>query len=331
MDYNESNKTYKSNESESIIYLPSNNKDSFNQIVAHNQIYIYNRLWNEARINFISLPNLLLDYKFQQLMSYSYPYLSEFDYDDMMVLTQLIKNKYQISDKKSAFVYLSNNDNDGYRIYPEKYHSKTSSEDLDTQIDEIIFKVKFLRKKEEIKVQQDSKLMANDTIASLIPNELISNNKNINYGGNLSLLIEFLEELKQSTFKLSRLRITRKFEIYLMDYEMKEVIMSPLPKALYILFLKYPDGILFKELPDYRNELMDIYKNITLSDNPTDFFESITRMTDPFDNSFNEKCSLIRSAFLNIMSDEIAKNYYITGYSGMPNKIILDRELVVNE
>ena len=98
-----------------------------------------------------------------------------------------------------------------------------------------------------------------------------------------------------------------------MDYGMQEVKLSPLPKALYLLFLKHPEGILFKELPSYRSELMNIYKNITLRESPDKAMESIMRMTDPYDNSVNEKCSLIRIAFLRVVSEEIAENYYITG------------------
>jgi hypothetical protein len=116
-----------------------------------------------------------------------------------------------------------------------------------------------------------------------------------------------------------------------MDYEMKEVKMSPLPKALYFLFLNHPEGILFKELTDYRTELMTIYKNISLRENPDEARESIKKMTDPFDNSVNEKCSRIRTAFLRVVAEDIAENYYITGYRGEEKKILLDRELVIYE
>ena len=116
-----------------------------------------------------------------------------------------------------------------------------------------------------------------------------------------------------------------------MDYEMKEVKMSPLPKALYFLFLNHPEGILFKELTDYRTELMTIYKNISLRENPDEARESIKKMTDPFDNSVNEKCSRIRTAFLRVVAEDIAEKYYITGYRGEEKKILLDRELVIYE
>ncbi|MDD2474932.1 MAG: hypothetical protein PHI32_03360 [Dysgonamonadaceae bacterium] len=138
-----------------------------------------------------------------------------------------------------------------------------------------------------------------------------------------------MEILQQTTQRLSRLKITTDYKICLMDYEMKEVDMSPLPKALYFLFLNHPEGISFKELPDYRTELMTIYKNISLRENPDEAIKSIIKLTDPFDNSVHEKCSRIRAAFLSVVAEDIAINYYISGNRGEAKKITLDRELVI--
>ncbi len=35
-----------------------------------------------------------------------------------------------------------------------------------------------------------------------------------------------------------------------------------LVKTVYLLYLKHPEGIAFKQLPDYRQELIDIYKTL---------------------------------------------------------------------
>jgi len=51
-------------------------------------------------------------------------------------------------------------------------------------------------------------------------------------------------------------------------------------------------------------------------------------MTDPLNNSINEKCSRIRAAFLEVIADDLAQNYYVTGKRGEPKKIMLDRSLV---
>ncbi|MFA7049190.1 MAG: hypothetical protein WC195_07050, partial [Bacteroidales bacterium] len=163
------------------------------------------------------------------------------------------------------------------------------------------------------------------------PKDLRKSIEEIAEAGYLRKLIEYLEEIEKKNRKFSRLKITSDYKIYLMDYGLKEVTMSPLPKALFLLFLHHPEGILFKELPRYRTELMNIYRQLSMRENPDKAAESIRRMTDPYDNSVNEKCSMIRAAFLKVIADDLAGQYYITGYRGEPKRILLNRELVIQE
>ncbi len=146
--------------------------------------------------------------------------------------------------------------------------------------------------------------------------------------GSLSLIGDIIEEIQGATKKLSPVFITNDYRIFLKDYGMKEVEIAPLPKSLYILFLRHPEGILFKRLADYHDELLSIYRNVTTHEDIDRAKASIRAMTNPLDNSINEKCSRIRSAFLEVIADDLAKNYYVTGKRGEPKKIILDRSLV---
>ena len=133
------------------------------------------------------------------------------------------------------------------------------------------------------------------------------------------------------TVKLSRLVITNDNRIFLPDYSNMEIMMSSLPKTVYFLFLKHPEGILFKNLVDYREELMKIYLHISNRENITDLYRSVKDITDPTKNAINEKCSRIREAFIKQFDESIAQNYFITGFRLEPKKIILDRKLVTWE
>ena len=107
--------------------------------------------------------------------------------------------------------------------------------------------------------------------------------------------------------------------------------MEPLVKAVYLLFLKHPEGIMFKCLPDYRRELTEIYvklKPYGLSDRVV---QSIEDVTNPLLNSINEKCARIRKAFVNAMGSKTAETYIIKGMRGGIKKIALPRDLVVWE
>ena len=57
--------------------------------------------------------------------------------------------------------------------------------------------------------------------------------------------------------------------------------------------------------------------------------ESIEDVTNPFLNSINEKCARIRKAFLDILDEHVAEQYYIQGARGEAKKIALPRDLVV--
>ena len=128
--------------------------------------------------------------------------------------------------------------------------------------------------------------------------------------------------------KLSRLVITKDYRIILPDYNNLEIKMAPLPKAVYFLYLEYPYGIPFKYLFEYTHRLMCIYKTISNRENWDSMLVSIDAITDPTNNSINEKCSRIREAFLREFDESIAENYFITGESATPKKILLDRRLV---
>lgn len=109
---------------------------------------------------------------------------------------------------------------------------------------------------------------------------------------------------------LSRLVITTDYRFFLADYGNREVVMTPVHKAIYILFLNHPEGIEFKNLIDYRDELSAIYHRIANRIDHSKIEETINRLTNPLDNAINEKCSRIKSTFMQFM-DEYQADYYI--------------------
>lgn len=142
-------------------------------------------------------------------------------------------------------------------------------------------------------------------------------------GFSASVIRSWLDE----DIKLSRIRITRQYDIMLVDYG-KEVKMGPLPKTVFLFFLCHPEGVMFSHLMDYREELLNIYGHVCKNDDPAKMFSSIMRLIDPFDNSISEKCAAVKKAFMMQIEDSIAKNYYISGLQGSKKGISLDRSLV---
>ena len=138
-----------------------------------------------------------------------------------------------------------------------------------------------------------------------------------------------LEQLIRPDDRLSRLVITKDYRIMLPDYHDMEIMMEPLVKAVYLLFLNHPEGILFKDLPSYRNELAEIYGKLRPGGLTERALQSIEDVTNPLLNSINEKCARIRGAFVGQFDDHMARHYYIDGRRGEAKKISLPRKLVV--
>ena len=123
--------------------------------------------------------------------------------------------------------------------------------------------------------------------------------------------VTLLEELRIEAAKgnLSRLFITKDYRFILEDYR-KEVELQPVHKAVYLLFLAHPEGIEFKRLADYREELTHYYMATAKMMDKEKIIESVDHLVNPLDNAINEKCSRIKKVFLGMM-DEYTASYYI--------------------
>lgn len=140
--------------------------------------------------------------------------------------------------------------------------------------------------------------------------------------------------------QLSRLRITNDLRLFLADYQNREVVMQPINKAVFLLFLRHEEGINFKALSDYGYELDIIYQAVKAKHNDIDrrmanrtgksvTNKGIENLMNPLSNAINEKCTRIKEAFLLLMHESTAEYYYVTGKWGENKCITLPRDLVI--
>ena len=128
-----------------------------------------------------------------------------------------------------------------------------------------------------------------------------------------------------------QLIVTEDYKVVLAGEQPVEVEMEPLVRAIYLLFLSHPEGIVLKCLPDYRVELTSIYlllRPVGLTDRVE---KSIMDVTNPMLNSINEKCARIRKIFSGILPRSVARYYAISGKRGEAKKIDLVRANVIWE
>lgn len=126
-----------------------------------------------------------------------------------------------------------------------------------------------------------------------------------------------------------QLIVTEDYKVVLADGADTEVKMEPLVKAVYLLFLSHPEGIVLKCLPDYRKELTQLYLMLRPYGMTDRVRQSIEDVTNPTLNSINEKCARIRKLFSNILPKSVARYYSISGKRGEAKKIDLVRSNVV--
>lgn len=183
----------------------------------------------------------------------------------------------------------------------------------------------------EIKAQVDKLMQIGDRTAVLdVVVHLLNNLNPYLKADNASVLKMLQRHWSQYAVagRPSRLLIDAHTRIYLTDFGNKEVRMTPLPKTVFLFYLRHPEGIAFPYLSDHRNELEQIYSRITNRSNTEEIRQSIADLVNPLNNSINEKCARIKEAFVKIMDISIAANYIVHGPRGGMKTISLDRNLV---
>ena len=126
-----------------------------------------------------------------------------------------------------------------------------------------------------------------------------------------------------------QLIVTEDYKVVLAGEKPMEIEMEPLVKAVYLLFLSHPEGIVLKYLPDYRSELTSIYLLLRPYGLTDRVKKSIVDVTTPTQNSINEKCARIRKQFSSVLPQSVARYYAISGKRGEVKKIDLVRANVV--
>ncbi len=83
-------------------------------------------------------------------------------------------------------------------------------------------------------------------------------------------------------------------------------------KALFILFLRHPEGISKSQLPNYIKEMSEIYKHITKSDQLSETsIKAIKNMMTGKQSTFGPAKKRIKDAFLKYLEDDLARECYI--------------------
>ncbi len=111
-----------------------------------------------------------------------------------------------------------------------------------------------------------------------------------------------------------------------------EIRLTPLRKTLYLFFLKNRQknetGIFFNDLSDYKMELLNIYKKVTVTGDLERIENSINSLVSQMGNTFSMEKSRINSIISDTLGEELASNYIISGQRLFPFKINIHKGLI---
>ena len=130
--------------------------------------------------------------------------------------------------------------------------------------------------------------------------------------------------------ELSPIHITKDLRIILPLYD-KEIELPPVQKAVFLLFLKHPEGIYFKNLVSHHTELYQLYRKLAIRGSSINHAATVMDLVNPLSNSMNEKCSQIKKRIQAILDDSLAKHYYISGAKGELKRIDISPDMIVWE
>lgn len=107
-----------------------------------------------------------------------------------------------------------------------------------------------------------------------------------------------------------------------------ELPFRPMTRALFILFLKHPEGILLKGRASLQGELEEIYKVIAPHVAQEDRERRVARLVNPHDNTFSENLSVLNRTLEKLFPVSQAELYKVQGCNGHPRRIPLSPLLV---
>lgn len=169
-------------------------------------------------------------------------------------------------------------------------------------------------------------------LMELIKNNDFSDDKEI-----ISLLHSMLQDTPHlmtiHAENQSRILIDKNARIFLPDYSGEEVRMPFLAKTVFLFFLLHPEGVEFKRMHNYLQELCDIYQQVSIDKNMgmTKIRQVLDNLVEPVNNSIYEACSIIKKRLLNVVAPLQVNTYCVTGRRGGCHYIQADRNLLVIE
>ena len=125
-----------------------------------------------------------------------------------------------------------------------------------------------------------------------------------------------------------RLVITKDFRIHLNGTDGPEIRMRPMTKAVFLLFLRHPEGIDLKRIDDHAEELKALYRKTSTRSDSEAVERAVGKILNAESRETNVAAARISAALSGHISSDRLPEYVVSGRYGSRKSIKLDRRLV---
>ena len=112
------------------------------------------------------------------------------------------------------------------------------------------------------------------------------------------------------------------------EYDGVRIRLTPMERTLYILVMRYPQGIPVEELWRYYDELCDIYGKQTVYDDRDMILSAVEALCDDYRTTLYTNVSRIRKKLMDKLGKRAAEPYLISRGADNMYRIPVDRSLV---
>lgn len=318
-----------------VFFVDSHIKSDFGAFIKDNMKALEKRLKNFDR-NFV-IPSEIgrLDTNIFHAVKFQYPQLYSVNYfpDSLLDKTNLLLDYFYLETRKIGLI---ETDREQKRLVFHEVPELIDRGEMISYITSfcVYIKEKYYTEREDFAFNapysvffNDDEVKVEDSIAEEIK-EIVEQIELIKAKGLIVSALPVFEKISQSyaltlNNQISYLLVDEDFRMILTDFNV-EIKLSHLTKAIYLLYLLYPEGFTTEELKRKGSELLKIY--ITVS-NQHDLY----KLKETIDNFLcDEKAiyvhlSRIKSEFHRNMQSNIADSYTIKGRKNSAKRIALDR------
>lgn len=122
-------------------------------------------------------------------------------------------------------------------------------------------------------------------------------------------LVKQINDSRKTATPLMHLNISDNLRIFIPELDNREMKMPALARALYVFYLRHEEGVEFKFLSEFTEELFSLYRLASNRLDDSRLRTTVDSLVNPTENKINECVSRIKTAFLSVMDEYAARNY----------------------